>query len=215
MNRFILFLTLAFIPVGCIAQSIKGTATDDSGEPVIGAIIELFHNGEKYAGTVTDIDGNYIFTEIHAGEYNIVAKAEGYRSVTILHCPIASNCSTFDIDFEMAEFFVYCTYYCMRANDVGSHEDLFSWEYKNEFFDENKEPWFSPNPTTNILNVTYKDVSGQFFITDMTGRSINTFKADPSGKSSIDISELPAGNYIISYQYDGNKRISGKFTVLR
>ena len=54
--RTALVLSMLFI-VGCIqAQTVKGTVTDSSGEPIIGATV--LEKGTKNAA-VTDFDGNY------------------------------------------------------------------------------------------------------------------------------------------------------------
>ena len=44
-------------------QTVKGTVTDDKGEPIIGASVMVA--GEKGKGTVTDLDGNYTLQIVH------------------------------------------------------------------------------------------------------------------------------------------------------
>jgi len=53
-------LLLCFMIVGtssALADTVKGTVADDTGEPLIGATVAL--KGNSKAVTVTDIDGNY------------------------------------------------------------------------------------------------------------------------------------------------------------
>ena len=51
----VLFL-LCMIPLGMSAQTVKGTVSDEAGEPIIGATVKV--QGTKDA-TVTDFDGNF------------------------------------------------------------------------------------------------------------------------------------------------------------
>lgn len=58
--RCISFLML-FLCCGamtCYADTVKGTVTDDTGEPLIGATVIV--KGKPAIGTATDIDGNYV-----------------------------------------------------------------------------------------------------------------------------------------------------------
>ena len=56
MPLVLLFL-LCLFPLGALAQSIvKGTVSDESGEPVIGATVKVKGSNE---GAITDFDGNY------------------------------------------------------------------------------------------------------------------------------------------------------------
>ena len=58
--RCISFLTL-FLCCGALtsyADTVKGTVTDDTGEPLIGATVVV--KGKPAIGTATDFDGNYV-----------------------------------------------------------------------------------------------------------------------------------------------------------
>ncbi len=53
----VLLFLLCLFPLGALAQSIvKGTVSDESGEPVIGATVKVKGSNE---GAITDFDGNY------------------------------------------------------------------------------------------------------------------------------------------------------------
>lgn len=59
--RCISFLTLILCNLGGVkafADTVKGTVTDDTGEPLIGATVAV--KGKSQIGTATDIDGNYV-----------------------------------------------------------------------------------------------------------------------------------------------------------
>ncbi len=58
--RCISFLALILCNLGgveALADTVKGTVTDDTGEPLIGATVAL--KGQKAIGTATDLDGRY------------------------------------------------------------------------------------------------------------------------------------------------------------
>lgn len=59
-KRFIVLLLTSCLSITAFAQKIsyKGTVTDEQGEPVIGATV-LLKGGEKSAGVLTDLDGNF------------------------------------------------------------------------------------------------------------------------------------------------------------
>ena len=58
-KRVVLAVMICFVAVAASAQNqtVKGTVLDENGEPVIGASVMVV--GQKGAGTITDIDGNY------------------------------------------------------------------------------------------------------------------------------------------------------------
>ena len=60
-------------------QTVKGTVTDDKGEPIIGASVMVA--GEKGKGTVTDLDGNYTLQMPANGKVTI--SYIGYVSQTV------------------------------------------------------------------------------------------------------------------------------------
>lgn len=52
-----LLLLLCLFPLGISAQSlVKGTVSDESGEPIIGATVKVIGTND---GTVTDFDGRF------------------------------------------------------------------------------------------------------------------------------------------------------------
>ena len=55
--KLALITMLMFIVTSVSAQTVKGTVTDNTGEPIIGA--SVFEEGASSNGAVTDIDGNF------------------------------------------------------------------------------------------------------------------------------------------------------------
>lgn len=66
-----------------------------------------------------------------------------------------------------------------------------------------------PNPATSVVNIKTNEVIGLAEVIDNTGKTVMEF----NGQSGIDISALPAGNYLIRV-HSGNKVMSGKITKL-
>jgi tetratricopeptide (TPR) repeat protein len=84
------FLILLMLALPAMAQNriIRGKIVDDKGEPIVGAAITI--QGVDVAGRAyhvkTDKKGEYIYMGLPAGEYRVVARAQGfapnyYRSV--------------------------------------------------------------------------------------------------------------------------------------
>ena len=55
-KTFAVLFLLCMIPLGMNAQTVKGTVSDESGEPIIGATVKVLGSNE---GAITDFDGNY------------------------------------------------------------------------------------------------------------------------------------------------------------
>lgn len=81
--------------------------------------------------------------------------------------------------------------------------------------DSAKLTWrYYPNPTSGILNIEHSETNGYLLITDITGKAIIRIQANASGKTTVDMTQYPAGVYAIRYNWEGDKWVSGKFTVV-
>ena len=80
MKRTLLLFLLLFTTVTIFAQTaLKGTVTDeDTGEPLPFASVQLLKNGAYYQGAQTDFDGNYRFSNIDPGTYELQVDYTGY-----------------------------------------------------------------------------------------------------------------------------------------
>ena len=84
-RRLISLLFLIITAIVAKAGVLKGNVVDkQTGEPMTGATIQL--EGTTF-GTVADIDGNYLLTNVPTGVYNILVKYVGYKDA------LASNIS--------------------------------------------------------------------------------------------------------------------------
>ena len=83
MIRHLLLIT-AFTILGVTAfgqSSLEGKVVDaTSGEPLIFANVVLFKNGNLITGAQSDLDGNYVFSSIDPGTYDVEASYTGYPS---------------------------------------------------------------------------------------------------------------------------------------
>ena len=90
---FILLIYL-LLPLGVYGQdrgSIEGKVTDDKGEPVIGAIIEVFSGGIKRGGTASDHDGFYTVKPLQQGKYELVSRYGGYKNRRVMDITVQKN----------------------------------------------------------------------------------------------------------------------------
>ncbi|MGB3079428.1 MAG: TonB-dependent receptor, partial [Saprospiraceae bacterium] len=60
-------------------SSLEGKVTDAAdGQTVIYANVIIFKNGNQITGTTTDLDGNYVFSSIDPGTYDVLVSYTGY-----------------------------------------------------------------------------------------------------------------------------------------
>ncbi|HMQ49299.1 MAG TPA: TonB-dependent receptor [Saprospiraceae bacterium] len=81
MARYLLLMVaLLFVGAALSAQtSLGGKAQDaESKEPILFAAVALYKNGVLITGTETDIDGNYNFSPVDPGTYDVEVSYVGY-----------------------------------------------------------------------------------------------------------------------------------------
>jgi hypothetical protein len=81
MRIFTLFFVgLCVFTTSVVAQSsLEGKVTEeDTGEPVLFGTVALYKNGVLITGTNTDFDGNYAFSNIDPGTYDVEASIVGF-----------------------------------------------------------------------------------------------------------------------------------------
>ena len=61
------------------AQSVSGTVTDNDGNPLVGANIEIVGTGQ---GSSSDGSGNYMITDVASGDVTVKASYIGYKTQT-------------------------------------------------------------------------------------------------------------------------------------
>ena len=79
---FTLFiLCLFFSSVSYGQTQLQGKITDEAtGEPIILGTVALYKEGVLVTGTETDFDGNYFFSDLDPGTYDLEALYTGYTT---------------------------------------------------------------------------------------------------------------------------------------
>ncbi len=96
----LLFFLLCIFSASAIAQTVlQGQVADEDGG-VIGANVFLFKNDVQVKAVPTDFDGNYIFTNIDPGTYDIEVKSLGLSTQRITGVVVSEN-STTKVNIDM------------------------------------------------------------------------------------------------------------------
>lgn len=90
MKKTLLLFFFVFVSISVFAQTaLKGKVTDpDTGEELPFATIQLFKEGTFVNGTTTDFEGNYYFSNIDPGTYDIQADFTGYQGIRLEGIPV-------------------------------------------------------------------------------------------------------------------------------
>ena len=94
MKRHLLLFFLVFAALSVTAQTaLKGKVVDpdNDNESLPFATIQLFKEGVFVDGTTTDIDGNYFFSNIDPGTYDIQVDYTGYQGIRLSAIPVLSG----------------------------------------------------------------------------------------------------------------------------
>ncbi len=78
MKKLLLSLSFLLFAVIAFAQTISGTITDETGEPLIGATVTI--EGTTI-GASTDFDGNFSLSGVPSGEQNLVVSYLGFTTL--------------------------------------------------------------------------------------------------------------------------------------
>lgn len=85
---FLLFTTATFAQ----SASLSGKVIDaESKDPILFGTITLYQNGVMKAGTETDFDGNYNFSNLDPGTYAVEASYLGYQTLRVTGAVIAAG----------------------------------------------------------------------------------------------------------------------------
>jgi TonB-linked SusC/RagA family outer membrane protein len=128
-RKLTMFLTLFFVGLGVItAQTqVRGTVVDETGEPVIGATIQIKGTSQ---GTVSDIDGNFTLSAPAGG--TLIVSYVGMQTQEI---PVSANVNAILIaDSELLEDVVVIGYGSARkiSSTVGSVVNVSSEEISDK-----------------------------------------------------------------------------------
>ena len=105
MKRILLFFVLSCISFTSImAQtSLEGKVSDAaSGEAILFGTVALYKNDVLLTGVETDLDGNYFFSDIDPGTYDIEASYIGYTPQRQVEVIVKAG-RTNRLDFSLSE----------------------------------------------------------------------------------------------------------------
>jgi hypothetical protein len=69
---------------------------------------------------------------------------------------------------------------------------------------------YYPNPTTGIIKVEVNGQMNELFVADITGKVLQRYEREDESLITVDISEFPNGIYLLRYEYEADKWMSGK-----
>ncbi|MCB9296128.1 MAG: TonB-dependent receptor [Lewinellaceae bacterium] len=106
MARYLLlFFSLLIAGAGAHAQTtLQGSVKDqETGEPILFGSVALYKNGVLSTGTETDFDGNYNFTELDPGTYEVEVSYVGYAKQRVTGVKVlAGKANKLDIELTPA-----------------------------------------------------------------------------------------------------------------
>ena len=105
MKRILLLFVLSCISIsGMLAQtSLEGKVTDAaSGEAILFGTVALYKNDVLISGTETDLDGNYFFSNLDPGTYDIESSYIGYTAQRQVGVVVNAG-RTNRLDFSISE----------------------------------------------------------------------------------------------------------------
>jgi len=104
MARYLLlFFSFLIAGAGAYAQTtLQGKATDkETGEPILFGSVAIYKNGVLATGTETDFDGNYNFTELDPGTYDVEVTYVGYAKQRVTGVKVlAGKANKLDIELS-------------------------------------------------------------------------------------------------------------------
>src|SRR5687767_182786 len=156
-----LLLSSILFSFGLIAwsqTSLEGKVSDaTSGEGIIFANVVLFKNGNLITGTQTDLDGNYVFSSIDPGTYDVKVAYVGYPEQMTTGVVVLAG-KAIRLDFKM---------------DAGILlKDIIITDYKVPLIEQD--------------NTTQGGIKTAEQIRNLPTKNINAIAATTAGLSSID-----------------------------
>lgn len=102
MARYLLLICSLLLTATVVfgQTSLSGKVTDaDSGEAILFGSVAIYKNGVLVTGTETDLDGNYNFSNIDPGNYDVEVSYVGYQSQKVTGVQVfAGKANKLDIE---------------------------------------------------------------------------------------------------------------------
>ena len=160
MARYLLlFFALLMVGAAATAQtSLYGKVSDDAGEPIIFGSVALYKNGVLTTGAETDFDGNYNFSNVDPGTYDVEVSYVGYSPMRIEGVKVSAGKAN-KLDVEL-------------SSDAVKLDDVIVVAYK--------VPLIEQDNTTSGTTITSDQIK------NLPTRNINALAATSAGLASAD-----------------------------
>ena len=180
LRSFTLLIIGMFITTIAISQTtIQGKISETgTGEPVLFAAVALYKNDVLIAGAESDFDGNYSFTDVSPGSYDIEASFVGLQSQKIIGV-VAKDGKVNIVNIKMEQ-----------ASVLATQEEIVIKEYKVPLVEFDNTTQGQSLTSENIQNLPTKNLSS--IAATSAGVSV-----DNGGNISIRGSRANATNYYI------------------
>lgn len=99
-TKMLLLMLLLQVALRAVAQTgeITGIVTDDKGEPIINATVQVLDGKTEKGGAATDFDGLYVIKPLDAGHYSVKVTYIGFKdNITTNVLVAAGNTTTVNI----------------------------------------------------------------------------------------------------------------------
>jgi hypothetical protein len=150
MKHVFLFVLL-FVSLDAFTQgttSVRGNVVDkETRVPLIGAVVELYNDSNKADGGVTDLDGNFRFTNVAPGRFSVRVKYTGYLPLTVPNVIVNTGKETIlnleleSSTVEVGEVVIKATGKDGTVNEMGAGSGrMFSVEETNRYSGSRGDP---------------------------------------------------------------------------
>ncbi|MEM9261830.1 MAG: carboxypeptidase regulatory-like domain-containing protein, partial [Bacteroidota bacterium] len=98
MKRTLLLFLLIFAAFSVYAQTAlsgKVIDVDSNNDPLPFATVQIFKDGAFYQGATTDLDGNYYFSNVDPGTYDLQVDYTGYPPTKLTGIPVKAGQTNF------------------------------------------------------------------------------------------------------------------------
>ena len=184
-----------FIGGNVLQGANKGTANGIAGMDMF-----LFDgNGDLVTHVVTDANGDYQFSSLPNGTYNVSPEQMNYTTTGASITIDATNPSHTAVNFERSNQNKTINLKPTTITNVNG-QDVFT---------------VYPNPVSSAVNISWANANGEkanIRIVDITGKQVVNTTVTMTGVTTVDVSTMPSGLYLMNIN-DGRSNYTHKLTV--
>lgn len=193
-------------------KSISGKLVDDvSKEPLLFASVALFRDTSFIMGTETDYDGNYLFTNVDPGVYDLEAHYVGYQSARLVGLKVGEQSQSMVDDVQVEDDVQGIVIDDAIVKNELTKDDILNLPIKNIGSISQNIKLLQPNQVKHANSVTVIDKETK---EPLIGVHVEFLKADKfvSGAASdlegkFSLKNLDADTYRMKISYIGYETI--------